>query len=193
MARPSGLFQDLVPGLAGRNPSRNNGLGVPALEARVLAGRVALDRGYRAAARHHLSVASKARMVGPADARARPMTSRRCARRTVGVRRRSLRSEPVSALSRIIRRPWGRWSRALTSVHIVAHSRGLDCACKSRMATPGVRCCGPSAEEQVSCSGGKRNHQRTESWLANWPTSVDDDRAGRGLAGWRRRRAVGPS
>ncbi|MGY1661961.1 CHAT domain-containing protein [Geodermatophilus sp. SYSU D00705] len=44
---------------------------VPALEARVLAGRMALDRGDRAVARRHLRTASRARHAGPADARAR--------------------------------------------------------------------------------------------------------------------------
>lgn len=59
---------------------------VPALEARVLAGRIALDRGYRAAARHHLSVASKARLVGPADARARAWLAEAMLRRADGRR-----------------------------------------------------------------------------------------------------------
>ena len=59
---------------------------VPALEARVLAGRVALDRGHRTAARQHLSVASKARMVGPAAARARAWLAEAMLRRADGRR-----------------------------------------------------------------------------------------------------------
>jgi tetratricopeptide (TPR) repeat protein len=44
---------------------------VPGLEARVLAGRMALDQGRRTAARRHLARASRARLAGPAEARAR--------------------------------------------------------------------------------------------------------------------------
>jgi len=59
---------------------------VPGLEARVLAGRMALDRGQRAAARRHLSLASKARMVGPADARSRAWLAEALLRRADGRR-----------------------------------------------------------------------------------------------------------
>ena len=59
---------------------------VPALEARVMSGRVALERGHRAAARRHLSLASKARRVGPADARARAWLAEAMLRRADGRR-----------------------------------------------------------------------------------------------------------
>ena len=44
---------------------------VPSLEARVLAGRLALARGHRPAARRDLGMAAQARFTGPADARSR--------------------------------------------------------------------------------------------------------------------------
>ncbi|HEU5486844.1 MAG TPA: CHAT domain-containing protein [Microlunatus sp.] len=44
---------------------------VPALEARILAARMALDEGRRTTARRDLALAARARRAGPADARAR--------------------------------------------------------------------------------------------------------------------------
>ena len=44
---------------------------VPALEARILAARTALEEGRRTAARRDLELAARARRAGPADARAR--------------------------------------------------------------------------------------------------------------------------
>ncbi len=60
---------------------------VPSLEARVLAGRLALARGNRAAARHDLRLASRARHAGPADARARAWLAEALLRRADGRRR----------------------------------------------------------------------------------------------------------
>ncbi|MGK5113660.1 CHAT domain-containing protein [Geodermatophilus sp. CPCC 205506] len=57
---------------------------VPALEARVLAGRIALDQGRRSAARRHLSMASRARHSGPADARVRAWLAEALLRRADG-------------------------------------------------------------------------------------------------------------
>jgi tetratricopeptide (TPR) repeat protein len=59
---------------------------VPALEARVLAGRIALERGRRSVARRHLSMASRARRAGPADARARAWLAEAMLRRADGRR-----------------------------------------------------------------------------------------------------------
>jgi tetratricopeptide (TPR) repeat protein len=59
---------------------------VPALEAWVLAGRMALDQGRRATARRHLSRASRARLAGPADARARAWLAEALLRRADGRR-----------------------------------------------------------------------------------------------------------
>src|SRR3954463_266741 len=97
---------------------------IPALEARVLAGRMALDQDRPAAARPHLSMASRARHAGPADARvraglppaARPPTrvlahgSRgRCAAAPTGAGQpHCRRCGPGCASSRSTRRPWVR-------------------------------------------------------------------------------------
>ncbi|CCH87934.1 Conserved protein of unknown function, TPR repeats [Modestobacter italicus] len=59
---------------------------IPALEARVLAGRVALDQGRRATAARHLSMASRARLAGRADARARAWLAEALLRRADGRR-----------------------------------------------------------------------------------------------------------
>jgi tetratricopeptide (TPR) repeat protein len=66
---------------------------IPALEARVLAGRIALGQGRRATAAKHLSMASRARLAGPADARARAWLAEALLRRADG-----RRSAALSAL-----------------------------------------------------------------------------------------------
>ncbi len=66
---------------------------VPALDARVMAGRMALERGRHAAARRYLSRASRGRRAGPADARARAWMAEALLRRADG-----RRSAAVSAL-----------------------------------------------------------------------------------------------
>lgn len=60
---------------------------VPALEARVAAGRQALERGDPVVARRHLARAGRARVVGPADARARAWYAEALLRRSLGQRR----------------------------------------------------------------------------------------------------------
>lgn len=59
---------------------------VPALEARVLAGRVALAQGRRSNARRYLAGASRARFTGPADARSRAWLAEALLRRADGRR-----------------------------------------------------------------------------------------------------------
>jgi tetratricopeptide (TPR) repeat protein len=63
------------------------GWAVPALEARVLAGRLALQRGQRAAARRDLESASRARYAGPAELRARAWLAEALLRKADGRRR----------------------------------------------------------------------------------------------------------
>ena len=63
---------------------------VPALEARLLAGRVALERGRRGEARRDLERAARARTVGPADARARAWYAEAMLREADGRRRGTL-------------------------------------------------------------------------------------------------------
>jgi tetratricopeptide (TPR) repeat protein len=59
---------------------------VPALEARVMAGRMALEQGRTALARRHLSRASRGRRSGPAAARARAWLAEALLRRADGRR-----------------------------------------------------------------------------------------------------------
>lgn len=59
---------------------------VPALEARLLAGRLALQQGQVKAARKDLALASRARRRGPADARARGWLAEAMLRETDGAR-----------------------------------------------------------------------------------------------------------
>jgi tetratricopeptide (TPR) repeat protein len=66
---------------------------VPALDARVMAGRIALEQGRPAAARRYLVRASRGRRAGPADARARAWMAEALLRRADG-----RRSAAVSAL-----------------------------------------------------------------------------------------------
>jgi len=60
---------------------------VPALEARVLAGRLALARGQRPAARRDFAAAARMRRSGPADARARAWLGEALLRQATGSRR----------------------------------------------------------------------------------------------------------
>ena len=60
---------------------------IPALEARVLAGRTALARGRTAEARRDLAEASRARWSGPADARSRAWLAEALLRKADGKRR----------------------------------------------------------------------------------------------------------
>ena len=96
---------------------------VPALEARVLAGRVALDRGDRSAARHHLSVASKARMVGPADARARAWLAEAMLRKADG--RRPAALSALRAGLRIVEDHQATLGAVELRAHVSAHRGAL--------------------------------------------------------------------
>ena len=60
---------------------------LPSLEARILAGRLALRRGERTAARRDLGLAARARLTGPADARARAWLAEALLREAEGRRR----------------------------------------------------------------------------------------------------------
>lgn len=63
------------------------GWSVPALEARVLAGRLSLDQGQPKAARADLALAARARRSGPADARSRAWLAEALLRAAEGRRR----------------------------------------------------------------------------------------------------------
>jgi hypothetical protein len=90
-ADPSRISAERAARLAGDLEAA--GWRIPALEARVLAGRIALDQGRQAAARRHLAMASRARLAGPADARARAWLAEALLRRADG-----RRSAALSAL-----------------------------------------------------------------------------------------------
>jgi len=62
---------------------------VPALDARIQAGKLALGRGQRAQARRDLALAARARRSGPADARTRAWLAEAMLRRADGERRRA--------------------------------------------------------------------------------------------------------
>lgn len=79
----------VLPGRARRcaEELRRAGWTVPALEARVLAGRLALERGQRVQAQVDLGMASRARFAGPVDARARAWLAETLLRKARGNRR----------------------------------------------------------------------------------------------------------
>jgi hypothetical protein len=104
---------------------------VPALEARVLAARVAMESGRRIAARHHLELASKARFVGPADARARAWLAEAMLRRTDGRRRAA--SAALRAGLRIVEEFQATLGATELRAHVSVH-RGAIASAGLRMA-----------------------------------------------------------
>jgi tetratricopeptide (TPR) repeat protein len=83
-AEPSGISPERAAHVAGDLEAA--GWKIPALEALVLAGRMALNQGRHASAERHLSMASRARHAGPADARARAWFAEALLRRSEGRR-----------------------------------------------------------------------------------------------------------
>ena len=163
--------RESLPVGAGRRRARGGGLEGSGPRSPGDRGSRGLDRGYRSAARHHLSVASKARMVGPADARARAwLAEAMLRRRTVDVRRRSLRS----CRSPHCRGPSGDLGCRGARAHVSAHRGALaGFGLRMHIEDGDARRALLWAERgrAVRWSGGKRNHQRTQSSLANLPTS----------------------
>ena len=92
---------------------------VPALEARVLAGRLALARGNRSAARRHLALASRARFAGPADARARAWLAEALLRRADG--RRSGALAALSAGLRVVEEHQATLGATELRAHVSVH------------------------------------------------------------------------
>ncbi len=109
--------------------SRPPGGQVPALEARVLAGRLALTRGRRDGRPADLAAGEQGRRSGPADARARGLARRGAAAR--GRRPAAGRDAPPCgpgcASSRTTRRPSARPSCAPTSACTAARWPGPGC------------------------------------------------------------------
>ncbi|WP_433796987.1 CHAT domain-containing protein [Actinoplanes sp. CA-252034] len=99
------------------------GWAVPALEARVMAGRLALDRGRRTEARADLMRASRARSAGPAEARARAWTAEAMLRRADGRRYGALRA--VEAGLRIVEDQQALLGATDLRAHMSAHRGSL--------------------------------------------------------------------
>ncbi len=148
---------------------------VPALEARVMAGRIALERGHRAAARRHLSLASKARRVGPADARARAWLAeamlRQRRRSTPGCALCAAGRSPAS--SRTIRPPSVPSSFGPTSVYIVGTfaRHGAAHAGRGRRRPRRALWWAERGRASASVPQASRTTGGPGACSANWPTS----------------------
>ena len=104
---------------------------VPALEARVLAGMLALDRGQIGAAKADLALASRARRTGPADVRVRAWLAEALLRRAQG--RRSGAKAAVSAGLRVVEQFSATLGATELRAHVSTH-RGALAALGLRMA-----------------------------------------------------------
>ncbi len=104
---------------------------VPALEARVYAGRLSLARGRREQARTDLALASRARATGPADARARAWLAEALLRQADGRRYGTLRA--LSAGLDIVEEYQATLGATELRAHVSAH-RGSLAALGVRMA-----------------------------------------------------------
>jgi tetratricopeptide (TPR) repeat protein len=96
---------------------------VPALEARVTAGRLALESGRPAQARADLALASRARAAGPADARARAWLAEAMLRKADGRRRGALRA--LSAGLSIIEQYQASMGATELRAHVSVHRGAL--------------------------------------------------------------------
>jgi tetratricopeptide (TPR) repeat protein len=103
---------------------------VPSLEARILAGRLALARGHRANAKRDLAQAARARFTGPADSRARAWLAEALLREAEG-RRRSAKSA-ISAGLRIVENYQATLGATELRAHVSIH-RGALAATGLRM------------------------------------------------------------
>ncbi|PWK45254.1 CHAT domain-containing protein [Actinoplanes xinjiangensis] len=98
---------------------------VPALEARVMAGRLALDRGRCGEARADLIPAGRARTTGPAEARARAWLAEAMLRRADGHRYGALRA--VAAGLRLVEDQQALLGATELRAHMSAHRGALAC------------------------------------------------------------------
>ncbi len=104
---------------------------VPSLEARILAGRLALLRGNRAAAHHDLALAARARRTGPADCRARAWLAEALLREAEG--RRTSAKSAISAGLRIVENYQATLGATELRAHVSIH-RGALAATGLRLA-----------------------------------------------------------
>jgi CHAT domain-containing protein/tetratricopeptide (TPR) repeat protein len=96
---------------------------VPGLEARVLAGWLALERGQRRQARRDLAQASRARFSGPAEARARAWLAEAMLRRADGDRRRT--GAALRAGLRVLEQHRATLGATELRAHVSSHRDGL--------------------------------------------------------------------
>lgn len=96
---------------------------VPALEARLLAGRLALQQGQVKAARQDLALASRARRRGPADARARGWLAEATLRETDGAR--SSAKSALRAGLRVLEEHRATLGATELRAHVTAHRGAL--------------------------------------------------------------------
>lgn len=96
---------------------------VPALEARVMAGTLALHRGRRAEARTELARAGRARSAGPAETRARAWLAEALLRRADGSRYGALRA--VAAGLRVLEEQQATLGATELRAHMSAHRAAL--------------------------------------------------------------------
>lgn len=115
----------VTPAAAGRCADELAAVGwvVPALEARVLAGRLALERGRLATARAHLQAASRARHTGPADARARAWLAEALLREADGRRRAA--AVALSTGLRVVEEHQATLGATELRAHVSVHRGGL--------------------------------------------------------------------
>jgi len=102
------------------------GLLVLSLEARILAGQIALSRGRRAAAGRDLSMAGRARFTGPAQARARAWLAEASLRIAEG--RRSSAKRAISAGLRIVEDHQATLGAMELRAHVSVHRDALAAA-----------------------------------------------------------------
>ena len=109
---------------------------VPALEARILAARTALDEGRRTAARRDLELAARARRSGPADARARAWLAEAMLREAEGSRGGAKRA--LRAGLRVLDEHRLSFGAAELRAHVSVH-RGAICESGAAARSAGAR------------------------------------------------------
>ena len=99
---------------------------VPSLEARVLAGRLALRRGQRSASRRDLTQAARARFTGPADARLRAWQAEALLHEAEG--RRTAAKRAVANGLRVLERYQNTLGATELRAHVSNHRGGIAVA-----------------------------------------------------------------
>ena len=143
---------------------------VPALEARVLAGRLALERGQVAQARRDLAGASRARHSGPADARSRAWLAEAMLRAADG--RRASARRALAAGLRIVEDYQATLGATELRAHVSVH--------RGALARLGIRMAIEDGSARQALAWGERS--RVSGLLVRPPTPPDDGDLARTLA-----------